>query len=247
MLSNNKVSVIMPAFNSEHTIARAIESVLSQTYEDFELIIVDDASTDEVSMVVEKFRNDPRVVFLRNGENLGVAKSRNKAIKIAAGRYISFLDSDDWWSKNKLEKQLKAMKYHSAGVCHSSYERHKANSKVVIVNAKKRVMPRDMLITNHIGNLTGIYDVDIIGKVYQHECKHEDYVMWYEIILRAGFSVGVEESLAYYFVQPKSISSNKIASSRWHYHVLRQHFNIPMLKANILWFAYIFHALIKRM
>lgn len=109
MIMNELVSIIMPSYNTASFISKTIESVLNQTYKNWELLIVDDCSTDDTDEIVSKY-NDKRIVYLKNEKNSGAAISRNRALRNAKGKWISFLDSDDLWHPTKLEKQIKFMK-----------------------------------------------------------------------------------------------------------------------------------------
>lgn len=132
----------MPCFNSERFLADSIESVLKQTYENFELIIIDDASNDGSMEIVESYHSkDKRIKILRNDENSGPAVSRNKGIEFAKGRYIAFLDSDDLWNTDKLKKQIAFMKEKGSAMSHTSYElmTESGAKKGKIIRARKEV------------------------------------------------------------------------------------------------------------
>ena len=128
-----QVSVIMPAYNAEGFIAQAIESVINQTRSDWELIIVDDCSEDRTAAITNSYvQKDPRIVFLQHQQNQGVAAARNSALGVAQGDYIAFLDSDDYWLSNKLEKQLAFMVDRGALICCSNYRRMDEKGNVTI-------------------------------------------------------------------------------------------------------------------
>ena len=116
------VSVIMPAYNAEPFIEEAIASVIAQTVADWELIVIDDCSTDDTVQIVSAFvRQDPRIQLLTNASNMGVAKTRNRGLDLCRGQYVAFIDSDDVWHSHKLEKQLDLLKKTGAGICYCSY------------------------------------------------------------------------------------------------------------------------------
>lgn len=242
------VSVIMPAYNCSKTIERAVKSVLNQTYRNLELIVVDDASTDETKPILEKMsENDPRVKLIFNKKNYGVAKTRNKAIDFAGGVYMAFLDSDDIWLPCKLELQITKMEREGAFVSHTSYLRVDSGKgqELGVIHAKGFVDYSDMLIDNYIGNLTGVYNCSALGKIYQESIGHEDYLMWLRVVKKAG-SVGVGDVLAEYSVSSSSLSGNKIKSVFWHYNILRYKLDMPVLKCIELTLSYMVRGVKKR-
>lgn len=208
------VSIIMPSYNSESYIAASITSVIHQTHQDWELIIVDDASQDNTcNIVLGLSKKDKRIKLIPQTRNLGAGTARNTAIKAAKGNYIAFLDSDDIWKPNKLKKQLEYMQSKDIAICFSSYELIDEKGKPLhkIVEALPKLSYRKQLKCNYIGNLTGIYSTDKLGKIYMPDIKkRQDWVMWLNAIKKGGEAIGIKESLAYYRVRKGSISSNKL-------------------------------------
>ena len=174
------VSIITPSYNSSNFIAETIKSVLNQTYQEWEMIIIDDYSSDISINIIEKYiKKDNRIKLLKLEKNVGPAYARNIGIKEAKGKYISFLDSDDIWYPNKLEEQIKFMQKNDLSLTYSSYETIDENNlKINIRFVKEKISYKDMLKSNHIGNLTGIYDCEKIGKYYMDNVGHEDYTLW---------------------------------------------------------------------
>ena len=244
----SKVSIIMPAYNAEKTISKSIESVQAQTYKNWELIITDDKSTDSTKNIIQKYaKEDLRVkYFSNNSDKSGAWAARNNSLKNVKGRYIAFLDSDDTWLPCKLQDQLVAMRSSGCSASHSAYYRvNKAGNYLGMKKAKKIVSYNDMLRKNHIGNLTGIYDVTKIGVVFQENVGHEDYDMWLRILQKTD-SVGVQESCANYLVQPNSLSSNKLKAATWHYNILKKQPNVNRFKVYLLFICYCFSAIKAR-
>jgi glycosyltransferase involved in cell wall biosynthesis len=221
------VSVIMPCFNSSRFLAESIESVLKQTYENLELLIVDDASQDNSLEIAKKYSlNDERIRILRNNENLGPALTRNKGIKHAKGRYIAFLDSDDLWHPEKLQKQVGFMTETDTAMSHTSYEVMNVNGEKTrkIVHAKSFVTYKTLLLYNAIGCLTAMYDVQKTrGKQYGPDIpKRNDYALWLNILKKGYVSKGLDEVLAFYRVgQSTSISSKKLDLIKYHWRLFR--------------------------
>ncbi|EQB7292629.1 glycosyltransferase family 2 protein [Escherichia albertii] len=217
-----RVSVIMPVYNAGRYVAKAIDSVLAQTYNNVELIIINDGSTDNTLDIISVYKNDPRVIIVNMSCNSGVAIARNEGVKLATGRYIAFLDSDDVWRPEKLKRQVGVLSKSKYNCCHSSYERISECGEIIsVVKSKAVVTYKDMLKRNEIGNLTGIYDSYAVGKVYQLNIGHEDYLMWLDILSKTD-SIGIPSSLAYYRVRESSLSSNKIKAIIWHYNILKK-------------------------
>ena len=231
---DNLVSVIMPAYNCQNTIQESVNSVIKQTYSYFELIIVDDGSTDDTYEVLKIFQDFPKIIILRSKINNGVGFSRNLAIAKARGQYIAFLDSDDTWHKDKLKIQVNLMKKNDYFCCHSSYTRKGINSKrEKIIKAEKFVRNSDMLNGNKIGNLTGIYDAKKLGKVFQKNIGHEDYLMWIQIVNLSKFSFGCLDNLATYTISKKGVSSNKLKSISWTWNIYRNELKMNLISSLI--------------
>ncbi|WP_261818010.1 glycosyltransferase family 2 protein [Vibrio gallicus] len=220
---SDKVSIIMPAYNASQTISKSIQSVIQQTYVNWELIIVNDRSTDNTTKIIESHaNNDGRIRLFNNTNEKGVVGARNKAIELAKGTYIAFLDSDDYWEPEKLNIQIDLLlRSENVHASHSSYRR--VNQDYIFLSevaCKPLVTYKDMLKYNNIGNLTGIYNCKAIGKIYQKNIGHEDFEMWLNI-LKLTDSIGSKECLANYYCSANSLSSNKIKSAKWHLDILR--------------------------
>lgn len=169
MCTNKSVSIITPTYNSSRFIIDTIESVVNQTYPDWELIIIDDASTDSTIKIIEEhLQYYSNIKLLKNLTNKGAAFTRNRGIEIAKGNYIAFLDGDDIWKPHKLEVQIAFMEKHKLAVCYSSYDLmdEHGNSLEKTVMALSRLSYTKFLKSNYIGNLTGIYNAKMLGKIY---------------------------------------------------------------------------------
>lgn len=220
-----EVSVIVPMYNSQEFIENCLESLLGQTFRNFEILLVDDGSSDISLSKVKRFQHDSRLTVLQNPSNLGAAAARNLGIHKAQGRYIAFCDSDDIWRADKLETQLAYMKSIGAAVSHTSVFYSNGTSKVLI-KAKPLVRLSDMKTRNWIPNSSGMYDVLTIGKIFQTKFHHEDYEMWCDAIERGGPSVGVTDPLVEINRRKNSLSGNKLRSLVWHFKAQRRIFSI---------------------
>ncbi|SHF71270.1 hypothetical protein SAMN05444483_102138 [Salegentibacter echinorum] len=236
------VSVIMPAFNAAGFIEAAVTSVISQSYSNWELFIIEDASNDKTFQIIETLSTeDARIKILRNNENCGAGVSRNKGIKAARGDYIAFLDADDLWKPKKLEIQLKIMQEQSAAVCFSSYVQidEQGTSRHELIEALPVLTYKKLLKSNYLGNLTGIYNVEKIGKIYAPNIrKRQDWALWLEALKKDGAAIGVQQPLAEYRVRKGSISRNKFKMLRYNFNIYRQVLKFSFLKSS--WWLLIF-------
>ncbi len=212
-LNDGLVSIITPTYNSANTIADTIESVINQSYLQWQMIIVDDGSTDDTVNIVKKWQTvDERILLMQLNSNRGAAIARNKAIQFAIGRYIAFLDSDDRWKTDKLLKQINFMRSNKAVLSFTGYEKIDDNGAYIgYVGAHSTVSYKALLKSNVIGCLTAIYDTKYIGKVYMPEIRtRQDYGLWLDILKNhTVVAYGLNEILATYSLRSDSISSNK--------------------------------------
>ncbi|PTX45057.1 hypothetical protein C8P64_1047 [Christiangramia gaetbulicola] len=220
------VSVIMPAYNAEAFIADSIQSVIAQTYPNWELLVIDDASSDKTKEIVKGFsEKDKRIKLLGNDSNLGTHHSRNKGIKAAQGDLIAFLDADDQWKPWKLYRQVKILQEERIAACFSSYELISENGDPLHkkIEALPRLSYEKLLKANYVGNLTGIYDAQKIGKIYCPEIsKRQDWALWLKVIEKGGPMTGIEESLAIYRVRKNSISRNKLEMLKYNFRIYHE-------------------------
>lgn len=238
----------MPAYNAASYLPAAMQSVRDQSYVNWELLVVDDASTDSTLQVAHQFaKNDSRIRVYPQAKNGGVTQARNKALQMAEGDYLAFLDADDLWDPEKLQKQVEHMASHNALICYSAYRRIDEEGNIVgRVSPPARVTYADLLKSNFIGNLTGIYNAKVLGKQYLEEFGHEDYVAWLKLVKAAGEALAVNEELASYRVYKGSTSSNKIRTIGWQWRIYRESESLGMLKSSWLIACYGIYAILKR-
>ena len=216
----------MPSYNTAQFIGQSIQSVLTQTYLNWELIIVDDCSTDNTEKVVSAFLNDNRIIFLKNERNSGAAVSRNRALKEAKGKWIAFLDSDDLWEPEKLEKQIAFMKNNGYSFSYTNYvEIDEAGIQSgVKVTGPQKITKTGMYNYCWPGCLTVMYDADEIGLIQIADIKkNNDYAMWLKVCKKVDCYL-LDECLALYRKgRAGSISTNSIKTMvRWHYKLFRE-------------------------
>lgn len=218
------VSIIMPTYNCARFIRESIDSVLAQTYTNWELIIVDDSSTDNTAEMIANF-NDPRIHYLRNEQNEGAALTRNKALRAVKGRYIAFLDSDDLWHPDKLERQIAFMEQNGYAFTYHEYTEidESSNPIGIYVSGKKHVRPFDMYCCCWPGCLSVVYDAKNIGLIQIPDIrKNNDSAMWLQAIRKADCYL-LPENLAQYRRRTGSITPTSVWKKiGWHYILFRQ-------------------------
>ncbi|WP_194768288.1 glycosyltransferase family 2 protein [Tamlana sp. I1] len=230
------VSVITPMFNSEAFISETIRSVISQTYLNWELLLIDDASEDATLQVIQPFlENHANIKLYKNPKNLGAAVSRNLGIEAAQGDFIAFLDADDLWKPNKLELQVKFMQTENCAVSFSTYYFIDANGNPLKkrANALPVLTYEKLLKSNYIGNLTGMYNVKKLGKITTPNLrKRQDWLLWLAAIKKSGQpALGIPSSLAYYRVRKDSMSANKFELLKHNYWVYHKGLGYSKLKS----------------
>ncbi|MGN0724029.1 MAG: glycosyltransferase family 2 protein [Treponema sp.] len=234
-MNNKIVSIIMPCHNGAAYIAKAIDSVIAQTYNDWELLIIDDKSTDDSVLIAENYANkDPRIRCYKNMNSTRMpASPRNVGIKEARGRYIAFLDCDDLWIPSKLGNQLPLFEHETCAVVYSYYQKIDEYGNIISkpIEAPKSVSYKELLNGDCIGNLTGIYDTKKVGKVFQKEIHAEDYLMWLEILSKGYIAMNTNSVEGYYRVTFSSTSSNKIKSALWNWNIYRKELKLSFIEA----------------
>ncbi|MGM9972620.1 MAG: glycosyltransferase family 2 protein [Clostridiaceae bacterium] len=247
-----EVSVVMAAYNCESYVRKAIESVMIQE-PPLELIVVEDCSTDntyELLMELLEEINLPEgkeFKLLRNEKNSGVAASRNRGVRAAAGRYIAFLDSDDWWEEGKLSKQLSLMKRKAAVLCSTGRELMKpdGSSTGKIIPVKEELSYKELLKHNSINCSSVVLAREVALEFPMgHDNLHEDYITWLSILKKYKKAVAINEPLLKYRLSEGGKSRNKLKSARMTYGVYRyMGYGIP---SSILMFSsYVFHGIKK--
>lgn len=220
------VSILIPTFNSAQFIAETIASVQQQTYENWEIIVVDDVSTDGTVALISKIREtDVRIQLQVLERNSGTGVARNTALAKAKGKYIAFLDADDLWKPEKLEKQILFMQMNDLPFTFSFYDciDEQGNSLNRRVEAPRNLSYRQLFFCNYVGNLTGVYDVEFFGKIsISNIRKRQDWMHWLTILKKIKKAKPVPESLAFYRIRDNSLSTSKTALIRYNFAVYRQ-------------------------
>lgn len=246
----NKVSIITPTFNSEKFLESTIKSVLEQGFENFEMIIVDDCSTDETIKIAKKYsEKDKRIKVIKLEKNSGAAIARNTALEIAEGQYIAFLDSDDLWKKNKLRKQIDFMKKDNIGFSFTGYEliSEEGDKLNKIIKVPYKITYSDLLKNTIIGCLTVVIDRNKIGDFRMPLVRAgQDTATWLSILRNGECAYGYNEVLSEYRLVNGSISSNKIKALKRTWNTYRNLEKLSFIKCSYYFAHYCVNAMLKR-
>ena len=240
--SNPLISVVMPVHNGERYIEKSIRSVIMQTYDNLELIVIDDLSTDSTEKIVKDLcEEDKRVIYIKNSQNIGTARSRNRGLEQSKGDYVAFLDADDMWKPEKLKVQLQKLESKKADLVYSSYEivnEDGETSKAAYIVPEK-VTFEDLLKENIIGCSTVILSAEIAKKYrFAEDYYHEDYCLWLDL-LRDGYKVvGCSELLVKWRLITNSRSFNKFNSASYRWKIYREYLDLSLIKSMRLFFCY---------
>ena len=244
------ISIITPCYNSSIFIEETINSIVSQTYPNWEMIIVDDCSTDNSVELVKAFiKEDNRIKLFSLKENSGTGVARNYSIKHASGRFIAFCDSDDQWKPEKLEKQIDFMLRNNLALSFSNYEViDEDNNLIGEVKAPEKVTYKLMLRNNYIGCLTAMYDTNIVGKIFMPEIrKRQDWALWLSILKKTPYALSIQENLAIYKDRSKSISSNKKDLLKYNWNIYRNIEKFPPIKSFLFLAQFLFFYFKKKL
>ena len=236
----NLVSIITPNYNCELFIAHTIDTVLAQTYHNWEMIIVDDCSTDNgYQIALDYAAKDNRIKVIKNDKNSGAAISRNKALDIAKGEFIAFLDSDDLWEPNKIEYQLKFMQENNCDFSFTRYDLIDEENNSLNKTAKiiRKLTYFRYLHHCYTGCLSVMYRFDIAKDIRSFNIKNNnDYGLFLQVVKKASNAMGINEVLAHYRIRKSSISRKKIKKVKPYFKLMRNYLHIPYIFA--CWFLF---------
>lgn len=226
MDNNPFISVIMPAYNAEKTLDQAVQSVINQTYFNWELLIIDDCSKDNTYLLMQKLQlNDERIKILKNDQNSGVSESRNKGVEAACGQWVAFLDSDDMWDPNKLEKQVTLLNQKKDAVLFftgSAFINSNGEVSKYKLSVPEEITYHQLLKQNVISCSSVLVKRDIIRQFpMKYDDMHEDYAVWLQILKQGYLTCGINEPLLIYRLSANSKSSNKRKAAWMTYKVYR--------------------------
>jgi glycosyltransferase involved in cell wall biosynthesis len=247
-LNKPQVSIIFPVYNGEKSLLKSINSVREQTYQDWELLVVDDASTDSSVERIKMISNyDNRIRLFKMQRNSGAAVARNTAIERAEGRFIAFLDCDDIWFPNKLEQQLSFMQQSKTAFSFTAYSRiHESGEILTTIGVPESLTYKDLLNTCYIGCLTVIYDTHYYGKRFMPLIRQgQDYALWLDLLRCNQEARGLNETLAIYQVRENSLSAKKIKGSTYIWYIYRNFEHFSFLKASYYFANYALRGILR--
>jgi len=243
------ISIVVPVYNVENLIDETINSVLSQTEENFELILVDDCSTDSSVEHILKY-DDPRVRLIRQPRNMGAYAARNRGVDEAQGRYLCYLDSDDLWEKEKLARELAFLKEHNAGFVFTGYEFADCNGvgNGTIVHVPETIVFKQALYNTTIFTSTVMFDREKIDDslIHMPHIASEDTATWWNILKAGNTAYGLNENLVRYRRGSKSLSSNKFKAIKRIWRLYREIAGLSVFSASYYFVAWAMLAVLRR-
>jgi len=212
------VSVITPVYNDEKYIDRTLGSVFAQTYKDIEIVLVDDQSKDNSAEIIKRYQEThPEIVYFLQPKNMGAGHARNKALELARGQYVAFLDADDMWKPEKIEKQVKLLEEKKGSFCFTAIEMIDGDDKVIKGKRKVREeIDYKFLLSNTMIPTSGVLiDRTVKGDFRMHLRRGgQDYATWLKLLRDGSVAYGIDEALVGYRIDGESLSSNKLKSIR---------------------------------
>ena len=246
---NSTVSIVVPVYNASGCIADTIMSVKKQKYDDYELLLVDDASTDNSVQIIEGFVSD-RIKLLANTLQKGAAGARNTGITAATGRYIAFIDADDLWMEDKLEKQVSFMRSKDAAFSFTGYEFADATGAGCgkIVRVPDTITYKEALRNTTIFTSTVMFDMDKLSKddIMMPYVKSEDTATWWNVLRSGHTAFGLDESLTLYRRMGESLSSDKIEAVRRIWNLYRKVEHLGLFYSMYCFVFWAFRAVLRR-
>ncbi|WP_281231275.1 glycosyltransferase family 2 protein [Flavobacterium gelatinilyticum] len=247
---NELVSIIVPAYNTKNFIRQTIESVQNQTYTNWEMILADDASTDQTVSIIEEFsQKDSRIKLFKLPQNRGNGFARNFALEKATGKYIAYLDADDLWFPEKLEKQIHFLKSNDLYFTFSFYDSidEEGNNLNRRVESPNPLTYKQLFFCNYVGNLTAIYNADYFGKIIlETSQKRQDWRIWLTILKKIKTAKPVPEPLAFYRIRKDSISSSKFKLIKHNFGVYREFHRYNFVFSVLLMIRFLYTQLVVK-
>lgn len=240
------VSVVIPAYNCSRTLGQAIDSALAQEVS-LEILVLDNGGTEDLTGVMERYGDNPVIHYRRNEENLGASGSRNLGVKLAQGKYVAFLDSDDWWEKDKLKKQLARLEETDEVLCATARELVTPEGELTgrVIPVSEEITYRQMLAGNSINCSSVLLRTEVAREFPMcHEDSHEDYIMWLRILQKYGKACAVNEPLLKYRLSSSGKSGNKLNSAKMTFKVYR-YMGFGFVKSCWCFLRYAYHGVAK--
>lgn len=244
------VSIVTPAYGAERFLERTLASVQAQSFDDWECLVVDDASTDRTAEIAQRAaERDRRIRLIRQASNQGTARARNAALAAASGRYVAFLDADDLWLPEKLERQLAFMRETGAGMSYTAYRRIDENDSRVgrLISVPGTMTWQRLLKNTAIATVTAMVDREKTGPIAMTETRRDDMILWLTLLRRGCLARGLNQDLARYRVVRGSLSSRRLRAASWVWNVYRE--QVGLNRVQSLWCLghYAANATLKRL
>ena len=245
MTNEPLISVVIPAYSGTHLLDRAVRSALAQDMP-LEIIVINDCSPEDVDGVIAPYLD--RVVYLKNTQNMGAAESRNRGVSHAKGKYVAFLDADDYWAENKLEQQLALLEQTGCVLCATAREliRPDGTSTGRIIPVPDTITYRDLLKHNCINCSSVVMrrEVALEFPMLHAQDSHEDYILWLQVLQKYGTAVGINQPLLYYTASDQGKSGSKLHSAAMTWRVYR-HMGFGPIKSALCFVSYTLHGVWK--
>ena len=250
-MKEDLVSIVVPVYNSEKFITETIDTVKQQTYTNWELLLVNDCSTDNSEKIIQKYKEDERIKLINLKENSGAAIARNEGIKQSKGKYVAFLDADDFWLPNKLEKQIKFMQDNQFSFTYTGYEftDEDGNKTGKIVNVPESITYKQALKNTTIFTSTVIFDVEKLGKELismPNVRRGQDTATWWKVLKTGVIAEGLNENLSLYRRSSNTLSSNKMKALKRTWNLYRNIEHFSVFKSFYYFCWYVFNAVRRR-
>lgn len=243
------VSIITPAYNAEKFIRATIDSVVNQTYTNWEMLIVNDCSKDSTPSIVQEYvEKDNRIILINAPKNGGVAAARNLALERVKGKYVAFVDSDDCWHPKKLEIQIGFMQERNVAFSYTSYQLMDENGTMLnrYVHAKPIMKYYNVLKNTLIGCLTVIINIEKTGSFRLPLLTHtEDTMAWVEVLKRGFIAYGIPDVLSYYRISANSMTSRKLKMAKLQWKTYREYCGYGIIKSSYYFTCYAINAVLK--
>lgn len=245
------VSIVVPVYNCKKFIEDTVNCVKEQTYSNWELLLINDCSTDNSVEIIEKYLEDKRIKLINLNQNSGAAIARNEGIKFANGKYIAFLDADDLWKRNKLQKQVKFMSTNNYTFSYTGYEftDEDGNETGKIVNVPSSITYKEALKNTTIFTSTVMFDVEKLGKdliSMPNVRRGQDTATWWKVLKTGVVAHALNDKLSLYRRSENTLSSNKFKALKRTWNLYRHVEKIPMIKSIYYFSWYVFNAIRRR-
>ena len=244
---NDLITIVVPVYNVEKYLPHTLESICGQTYTNLQILLIDDGSTDDSLAVCHKWARQDNRIQVYEQENQAVSRTRNKGIQLATGKYVMFLDADDWWEPGKLKEQLKRLEETGYVLCSTGRELMKADGSSTgrTIPVKEKITYRELLKHNSINCSSVILRRDVAREFpMEHDDSHEDYITWLKILRKYGCAAGINKPYLKYRLSEGGKSRNKLKSAAMTYNVYR-YAGYGRIRSCIFFCSYAVHGIWK--